>query len=173
MKTSLRLCLVALGIAALALVGCGHPWKVVSQTAPNPFDPAAKFTLEKPDFSKLPQGKWAADIPTMQEAYSSGYSDERGALGVATAPTEGFVVKTEITHVEAGVMAVVANVPTQLSARVTVSDAKGTELDVFTVAVAEQADVTQADSGTRFKHAAEHLGKITAQYLKVREGVEK
>jgi hypothetical protein len=173
MKNSLRLCLVALSVAALALVGCGgHPWKVVSQTAPNPFDNAAKFTLEAPDFTHLTQGKWAPDIQPMQEAYASGYSDERGPLGVASAPADGFIVKTEITKVEAGVMTGFVNIPTELHARVTVTNAQGTALDTFTVAVAEQADLTQAASGTRFKHAAEHLGKITAQYLKFREGLD-
>jgi hypothetical protein len=177
-----------LTIASLAFItGCGPRWQVVKQANPNPMVADSKFFVEKPDFDaarvggksdaeyaagKNPeqQASWAADKAAFMEEFGNGYTDARENVGAATAPGEGFVVKSHVTWIEPGFYAAVAARPTEVKMTVQVLDKAGVVQDEFLIHSAIQATLTNPSSGGRLRDAGKDLGHVVAKYMRKRTG---
>jgi hypothetical protein len=176
-------------IASLALVtGCGPRWQVVKQAAPNPMVADSKFFVEKPDFDAARVGgksdadyaagknpeqaaSWQADKAAFMEEFGSGYTDARETVGVASAPGEGFVVKSHVTWIEPGFYAAVAARPTEVKMTVQVLDKGGVVQDEFLIHSAIPASMTNPSTGGRLRDAGKDLGHVVAKYMRKRTAV--
>lgn len=172
---------VLLATLTLLLVGCGHPWAVVSQQNPTPMQKSSRFTVEKLGFEDLRVGEksdqeyasekeqktadaWQGDKVEMQMAFAHGFTDEQEPL--LAGDNGDFVVKVNCGFIEPGFYAYVASAPAEVRIRAKIFDRQGKLLDEIEIRT-RSGDMAKR---SRLRQAAANAGAALAQYLKERLG---
>lgn len=170
-----------LAVVTLLLVGCGHPWAVVSQQNPTPMQKSSRFTVEKLGFEDLRVGEksdqeyasekeqktadaWQGDKVEMQMAFAHGFTDEQEPL--MAGDNGDFVVKVNCGFIEPGFYAYVASAPAEVRIRAKIFDRQGKLLDEIEIRT-RAGDLAKR---SRLRQAAASAGAALAQYLKERLG---
>jgi hypothetical protein len=180
MKTSL-----ALGLVASLSIACAPPWTIVRQTTPDPFVGHPQFTIEPLHFEQAQvggkseaayaaekeaskQASWEEDKNGMNERFSAAIASTGVGLQLSGPGGAGAIVRPIVTFMEPGFYVGVASHPTELKMRIQILDPQGQPLDEIAVHSSVGASMTDPASGSRFREAAEHLGRVTAKYLQTR-----
>lgn len=173
---------LVLAVAALALSGCGTPWRVLSQANPNPIGARSKLTVQKMTFENLQVGEksdkqyagekedktaaaWEGDKAEMAQAFARAFIEAQEPL--QSGDNGDFVVQINCTFIEPGFYAYVASAPAEIHVRVRVVDRAGTLVDEIEIRTAS-SDMAKR---TRLRHAADAAGAALAKYLKKRVGL--
>ena len=167
---------------ALVLGGCGVPWNVVSQAAPNPMQPQSKFTVQKLSFENLQVGEksdkqyagekedktanaWEGDKVEMSEAFAHGFTEDQAPLQAGD--NGDFVVQVNCGFIEPGFYAYVASAPAEIHVRAKIMDKAGKLVDEIEI-VTKSSDMAKR---TRLRNAARLGGEALAKYLHKRLGL--
>jgi hypothetical protein len=172
---------------ALALVtGCGPRWTILAQAQPDPLLGAKAFYIEPIHFDppivgdkteaeyladKSPDQRdsWLTDKSDTSTRYMATLIGSFPGVQFATGPAPGvFIVRPIVSFIEPGFYAGIAAAPTVLRMRVVVLTSQGGLVDDFLVPSVIGASMVYASSGSRMRLAGEDLGRVTADYLKLR-----
>lgn len=177
--------------AVTATLGCGPPWQVVKQAAPNPFLGKKAFGALPMDYTGMEIGgkteaeyvadkdadsrqKWEGDKGAIAGNYVGQLIGKASEAGIQVTPGPGeFIVKPRTVFVEPGIYTAIYNKASQLRVNVQVTDAQGAVLDEFIVKSATAADFGNISSGQRLRKDAENVGRYSGMYLQSRVSPKK
>ncbi len=180
-------------VASSVLIGCGPPWAIVVQTAPNPFFGQRSFAVQPIDYTGLlvgakpeplylagkdggQQASFQEDKAALNDKFLARLIADTGAAGIRVVPATGpadapFTIRPAVHFIEPGFYAYVAAMPSrvQMSLRIVAPD--GRILDEINLVHATGASMVTAASGSRLRSDGEALGAIVARYLRARVGL--
>ena len=138
-------------VASAVLIGCGPPWAVVVQSAPNPFFGQRLFAVQPVEYSGLmiggkpepvylagkdagQQASFAEDKTALNEKFLGQLVAEAGAAGVRVVPATGpgdapFTIRPAVHFIEPGFYAFVASQPSRVEMSVRIVAPDGRILD--------------------------------------------
>ena len=182
--------MLALAAAAVTMLGCGVPWRVVTQAAPDPFVGQRRFAVAPIDFSGLyvgqksegeylagkkpeQQASFAEDKDAMTEEFGkalerSGADEGLEIFPAAARADAAFVIHASVQDLEPGFYVGVASEPSTVRMVVRFTTPDGKLLDEIWTSHSTSAGMLTAASGTRLRRDGAALGAITAKYLKRR-----
>jgi hypothetical protein len=180
-------------VASAALIGCGPPWAVVVQSAPNPFFGQRLFAVQPVDFSGLMVGSkpepvylaekdagqrasFAEDKAAFNERFLADLIAQAGAAAVRVVPATGpadapFTIRPVVHFIEPGFYAYLVSQASRVEMSVRIVAPDGRILDEINLAHSTPSTASTAASGTRLRSDGAALGAIVARYLRVRVGL--
>ncbi|MBK8251602.1 MAG: hypothetical protein IPK82_02910 [Polyangiaceae bacterium] len=179
----------ALGITPL-MAGCGPKWIVLTQAAPNPLLNQNKFAMMPTDYTGLIVGEkseadylaskdeesrasWAGDKGGIDTEFNKRLTEGAAEAGItivkATGPGDApFMIRPKVEFIEGGIFTYVYNKPSEVRMKVQITTPDGKVIDEIAIKHGTPAGITNPAIGNRLRDDGEALGKITAQYLKMR-----
>lgn len=181
---------LAMFLFALALTGCAPPWIVVTQTTPNPFVNAPKFSVLPTDYTGLSIGEkpesvylagkdagqqqsFQADKAGINEEFVNALIKQAREAGIevvlGTGPGDApFQIHPAIQWVEPGFFAGVMGAPSQTRMKLQITAPDGRVLDEIQMKHITGASFIYASSGGRLRKDGQGLGEWAAKYLNTR-----
>jgi hypothetical protein len=184
-----RSLLLALTFGA-ALVGCGPPWHVIRQAAPDPFLGQRRFSVLPIDFGGLrignkPEEVYLAEKDAKQQA---SFAEDKAALNEqflqklvlhghelgldivpATGPADApFLIRPSVQFIEPGFYVGVAASPSHVEMMVRITAPDGKVLDEIAIDHGTQSGMVNPSSGQRLRSDGAGLGAGVAGYLATR-----
>ena len=176
--------------ATLIFAGCGDPWVVVRQASPNPFIHHAAFGVEPMHYEGLTVGGdseaayladkdaqaragWEQDKAAIDTSLRAGIQEELRGHPLVAPGQDPFTLRPQVTFIEPGIYSGVFNKASRVELTLFIVDShSGAVLDEIQFEASENATLTSPSIGQRLRGCGRHIGRLIAEYVARRTGVE-
>jgi hypothetical protein len=187
-RSPLLLALMLVVVATLTLTGCGPRWAILAQAVPTPLAGASRFYVEpihydppliggksEPEYldgkSADQRDSWLTDKSETSTKYAAALVNAFPQVHFLVQPAPGvFIVRPIVSFIEPGFYGGIVSRATEVQMRVQILTSEGGLVDDIAIRSAIAASLVYPASGTRLRLAGEDLGRVTADYLRMRTG---
>lgn len=185
-----RLMAVVLAVLALGMFGCGPPWKIVRQAAPNPLLGQKNFAVAPVNFEGLMVGdgseaeymadkdaeeknNWVQTKVEMNEVFRAALMAEgaEDGLQIVGPPAKApFIIQPKITWLEPGLFTAIsfATWGSEVKMTLVITKEDGTVVDEILLEHGTDSTMFTPAKKQRLKSDATGLGGLTARYVGTR-----